>query len=246
MSQEHAWPAAWRRGHEASEPDARRAGPQARKGVRGALVLAGLPQAFDLFVFGAVSLAVFPQVFLAGLAPAAAVAVAVGVWVCAYIVAWPAGAALARLGARWDPKVRMGLARALFTVSTLSVAILPATGQWAWAPLLLVILRLGQGLALGGLAQGHAQGAPRRELLPSRALAGLVGLAAAALILGVFALALPTEDFLAWGWRYPFVLALALNMTAFFGDLQVAEAQRKPAKPRLRLVTVDGVRTNRG
>jgi MFS family permease len=124
------------------------------------------------------------------------------------------------------------------------VAATPSAADVAWAPLLLVVLRLGQGLALGALAPARpATVDARRELVRSRLVAGAIALIAAGAILGVFAVALPAEDFLAWGWRYPFVLALALNMVAFFGDLRagnVAGFARAPVE--LRLVSVSGVR----
>lgn len=246
MSQEYAWPA-MQRGREVparAEPPAE-AGQDAASGL---LTLSQAPQAFDLFVFGALALTAFPQVFLS--AAGLGVAGAVAVWALAYFVAWPVRAALLRLDGRWDPSIRLALARLLFTGSTLAVAALPDANHAAWAPLLLILARTAQGLALGGLAHVRlvrdvAPAGARRQQLRSRILAGAVGTTAGAVVLGVLAVMLPRADFLAWGWRYPFVMALALNMVAGFADhrLEWARSNRTAGpRPPLRLVAISGAR----
>lgn len=247
MSQEYAWPA-MRRSREVparTEPPA-----EAATGAGGARALSHLPQAFDLCVFGALALTVFPQVLLSALEPGVGVAGAIAVWALAYLVAWPVRAVVVRLEGRWDPRVRLALARVLFAGSTLAVAALPDASHTAWAPLLLIFARIAQGLAIGGLAHDRllVDGTPaeaRRHRLQSWILAGAVGFTAGAVILGVLAVMLQRADLLAWGWRYPFVMALALNMVAGFADLRLEWARRHRSAERrasLRLVAISGVR----
>ncbi|HKR88487.1 MAG TPA: hypothetical protein VJS38_09960 [Phenylobacterium sp.] len=240
MSQEHVWPATWREGHEVPARDGRPRAAAANDGAGAALVLAGLPQAFDAWVFGALALGVFPQLFFSALAPAAGVAAAVGVWALAYVAALAWRAVLARRGHR--TRGHLAAARLVFAIATVATAAAPAAASVVWAPLVLVVLRLAQGLALGALASPRpAAGDARCVLLRSRVVAGVIGLAAAGGILGGLALALPSEDFVTWGWRYPFVIALTLNMGALFGDLRAAELHRRArGRPELRLVAVSG------
>lgn len=249
MSQEHAWPAMrWSR-----EVPARTERPAEAEG--GVQALSQVPQAFDLFVFGALSLTVFPQVFLSALGlsalgPGVGVAGAMAVWALAYLVAWPVRAALIRLDGRWDPRIRRALARLLFAGSSLAVAALPDASHTAWALLLLILARTAQGLALGGLAQGQVVHSStsveaRRQRLRSWICAGSVGFMAGALVLGILAVMLQRADMNAWGWRYPFVMALALNMVAGFADCRLEWARRdRPAERRrsLRLVAIGGAR----
>lgn len=249
MSQEYAWPATWRRRPEAPARDERPA-HAAGEGDGGVQGLSKVPQAFDLFVFGALALTVFPQVFFPAFGPGAGVAAAIAVWALAYLVAWPVRAALVRLDGRWDPRIRLALARVLFTGSTLAVAALPDASHAAWAPLLLILARIGQGLALGGLVHGRRVGnvtpvGPWRHGLGGWIFAGSVGFTAGAVILGILAVMLQRADVLAWGWRYPFVMALAFNMVAGFADVRLEWARDNRSAARrtpLRLVTVSGAR----
>jgi MFS family permease len=247
MSQEYAWPATWRREQAplaAGEPPA--ATPFGD--LAPVLALGGLPQALDGLVFAALALAVFPQVFFQALSPAAGVAAAAAVWAIAYLVAWPVRAAVVRFDRRRDARPRLALARVLFAGASLAIAVLPAARHAAAAPLLLVLARAGQGLALGGLAHGRlacdVQPAEERRLRRrSWALAAGLALVVGGVVLGILAVGLPQADFLAWGWRYPFAMALALNMAGLFADLRVESergARRVPRRPALRLVTVAG------
>ena len=88
-----------------------------------------------------------------------------------------------------------------------------------WAPILLVLLRLFQGVAMGGeqggaivmAAESDGQRSLRRGFLgawPGVGMAG--GLVLATLIFGAFAGALDEAAFLSWGWRVPFLISLVL------------------------------------
>jgi MFS family permease len=248
MSQEYAWPHSGRAGLEtAAAPVAR-----ARRPLRDfepALGLAGLGQAFDACVMGVLALAVFPQLFFANLAPQGALAAAVAVWGLAYAVAWTVRPAVAWLDRRHDPRVRVALGRALFTAGCLAIAALPIAHHGPQSAWLLVLARVAQGLGIAGVAHGRlapqiAAGEERRSRLRGWALAGGFAALAAGGILTGLVLALPRADFLAWGWRYPFVAALALNLVALFGDLLVERARdsRRHGRAVLRLATVAGVR----
>jgi MFS family permease len=88
-----------------------------------------------------------------------------------------------------------------------------------WAPILLVILRLLQGIAMGGeqggafvmAAESGGARSARRGFLGSWPAVGLAGgLVLATLIFGAFAGALDEDAFLSWGWRVPFLISLVL------------------------------------
>src|SRR3546814_9098836 len=82
---------------------------------------------------------------------------------------------------------------------------------------------MGQGVALGGswdgLASLLALNAPEGKrgwyaMIPQ--LGAPLGLIVASLLFMFLISALPAEDFLAWGWRYPFFVAFAINVVALF------------------------------
>lgn len=248
MSQEYAWPATWRR--EGAHPGEARA----RRADRGlgeaapALVLGGFPQAFDFVACGVVAASVMPQVFFAGLAPAAGLAAGLAVWALAYVAAWLARPAVALIDRHADPRLRLILARVLFAAGTVAIALTPAAREAAWSPLLLIAARLGQGLGLAGLVHPRlapqlAAGEERRARRKAWAVSGAIALVVAGMLMGVLATVLQGADFAAWGWRYPFVIALALNISGLVGDLYAeaeADARRPHGRPQLRLATLFG------
>src|ERR1700741_2255085 len=198
MSQGYAWEPVRRRGLDSPSGAAPTAAASDRPSEFQAL--AAWPQLFDAAVCAIAAVAVFPAVFFPGLATPAGIAAGLGVWALAY-AARPLGVrmfALAKRGA-----VRSILARLLFAASTTAFALLPADAT-AWAAGLLVAGRLAQGVALGGRATGGLGKAPSGR---GQGLTALAGLVAAAGLLGVLAVALRRPDFLAWGWRYPYVIA---------------------------------------
>ncbi len=142
------------------------------------------------------------------------------------------------------------LTAALFLLggSTASIAFLPGydtIGYWAVA--LLALFRLGQGFALGGAWDGLASllnlSAPENRrgwyaMIPQ--LGAPFGFALASVLFAYFVTNLSEADFLAWGWRYPFFVAFAINVVALFARLRIVaskefgaamEAQELQARP---------------
>lgn len=234
MSHSHAWPPE----HTAPAAAAPAGQPAAKADLVAALALSALPQAFDLVVTALAAVAIFPTVFFGRLSPELALVAGVAVWALAY--------AVAAIVARWGPAGAgdwrgMGAARLALTVATLAISLLPAAGHAAWAPAGLVLARLVQGLAIGRLGAGR--GAEARQGWGIALGIGAILTTVLALALG---LAVGRADLLAWGWRYPFLIALALNLAAFAADLALyrmasgAPAVRAHQRPRL--ATIDGVR----
>src|SRR5258708_32122769 len=112
------------------------------------------------------------------------------------------------------------------------IAFLPSYGRLGFtAIVLLSIFRIGQGLALGGSWDGLpsllALNAPENRR-GWYAMLGQLGAPLGFLIAcGLFAYLwgnLSNEDFLNWGWRYPFFAAFAINVVALFARLRIAVA----------------------
>jgi MFS family permease len=97
--------------------------------------------------------------------------------------------------------------------STAAIAFLPGYAELGRnAVLLLALFRLGQGFALGGTWDGLASllalNAPEGKrgwyaMIPQ--LGAPLGLIVASLLFAFFTASLPAEDFLSWGWRFPFL-----------------------------------------
>lgn len=139
-------------------------------------------------------------------------------------------------------------------LATAAVGFLPTyQAIGIWAPILLVVLRLVQGLAVGGEFGGAAlmivEHAPRdrRGFWGSWAIVGNpAGLLLSIIAVYAFASALPEEQFLAWGWRVPFILSLLLLIVGLYIRLNIEETpafeRMKAERTEVRMPVVDLLR----
>jgi MFS family permease len=137
-----------------------------------------------------------------------------------------------RLGDMIGRKYTFLITIVLMGVSTAAVGILPTFSSIGWAaPVLLVVLRLIQGLALGGEYGGAAtyvaEHAPnnKRGLYTSwiQTTATLGFFLSLFVILGV-RLILSKEQFAEWGWRLPFLISVLLLIVSIYIRLQLTES----------------------
>jgi MFS family permease len=240
MSQGFASPSSVRLELEARRMHAA-APPRGLADLAPAVALCGFPQAFDAMLGAAAAVLVFPKVLFAGLPAATAVWAGLAVWSLAY-AASPLGARLfAAVGRCYGAGVRLTAARVLHGCSMAAVAFLPAFADaGALAVVLLVLGRLANGLALGGASDdgpalrvfAHtARGRVWTAL--TRSLALLLGLAAALTLEAVLSGTLSRADFLDWGWRYPFLMAVPANIVALFAQLRLVTTD--PERPRMHI-----------
>lgn len=210
-----------------------------------AVALSGLPQAFDLFVGAYVAVFILPAVILPMLGPQLAIVAALAVGSLAY-VAMPVGRWLAAaVQDRFGAGVSITAARVLLGASTAAIAFLPdAAAAGSLAIVMLAALRVAQGVGMGALADegrvfADLAGAERAWARVIRLLPIVLALIAAAAVLGILASSLSHTDMLAWGWRYPFVMAVALNVVALFAQLRLLTTDKSgdaaPRRPMIRL-----------
>jgi MFS family permease len=194
-----------------------------------AVILARMTEFFDFFVYAIASVLVFPYVFFTFADPLTATLYSFAVFSLAFI-ARPVGSILFQYVDRAFGRVTK-LIVALVTLcgSTMAISFLPSFEQaGVIAPILLALFRLGQGFGLGGAWDGLvsllAMNAPERErgwyaMMPQIGAAMGFGLASAFFI--IFLTQLSHAEFLAWGWRFPFFVALALNVMALFARIRM-------------------------
>ncbi|KTT25922.1 MFS transporter [Pseudacidovorax intermedius] len=184
---------------------------------------------FDFFVFGIACALVFPQLFFPFVDGLQGTLYAFAIFSLAFI-ARPIGTVLSMgIQRRYGRATKLTIALFLLGTSTAGIAFLPsydAIGHWAIV--LLAVLRIGQGLGTGGSWDGLPSllslNAP-----PSRrgwyAMLGQLGaplgfVIASALFMYLYG-SLSHEDFMSWGWRYPFYVAFAINVVALFARLRL-------------------------
>ncbi|WP_218239686.1 MFS transporter [Comamonas fluminis] len=188
---------------------------------------------FDFFVFGIACVLVFPTLLFPYLSKLDGTLAAFAIFSLAF-VARPVGTALSMaVQRRWGRATKLTLALLLLGVCTVGMTFLPsyeAAGMKAvWA---LVILRVGQGLALGGTWDGLpsllAMSAPKDKrgwYSMIGQLGAPLGFIIAAAIFAYLYSSLTADQFLSWGWRYPFCVAFAINVVALFARLRLVVGQ---------------------
>jgi MFS family permease len=184
---------------------------------------------FDFFVFGIAAVLIFPSVFFPFASPLDGMIYSFMLFSLAFI-ARPFGAFLFRLihdhygrGAK--------LTAALFALGTTTagIAFLPSYASMGNAAIvMLAILRIGQGLALGGSSDGLpsllALSAPENKRGWYAMIAQVsapIGFMIAAALFAYLDMNLSTADFMDWGWRYTFYVAFAFNVVALFARLRL-------------------------
>jgi MFS family permease len=184
---------------------------------------------FDFFVYGIASVLVFPSVFFPFEDRLTGTLYAFALFALAFVVR-PIGTLVGMsIQRQFSRGTKLTVALFLMGISTCSMAALPGYAtDGAIAIWLLAACRIGQGLALGaswdGLPSLLALNAPENRR-GWYAMLGQLGAPIGFLIAcGVFAYLwanLPGIDFLAWGWRWPFYAAFAINVVALFARLRL-------------------------
>jgi MFS family permease len=186
---------------------------------------------YDFFIYAQAAALVFPNIFFAKGDPQVAIVSSLALFGVGY-VARPLGAFfLGHWGDTHGRKNVLVLCMLLMGGSTFLVGVLPTYNAIGiWAPLLLVILRLIQGFAVGGEISGASamivEHAPfgRRGYFASFTLQGVQAgqIIAAAVILPLSAL-LPKSAFESWGWRIPFLLSVVVVIAGYIIRRRVDE-----------------------
>jgi MFS family permease len=188
---------------------------------------------FDFFVFGIACVLVFPALLFPFASRLEGTLLAFAVFALAFVVR-PLGTALfMAVQRRWGRGSKLSAAMLLLGTCTVCMAFLPSFEQeGAGAIAALVLLRLGQGLALGGSWDGLpsllAMSAPTQRRGWYAMLGQLGAPLGFALAAGIFAYLqgqLTQAEFLEWGWRYPFCVAFAVNVVALFARLRLVVGQ---------------------
>lgn len=188
---------------------------------------------FDFFVFGIACVLVFPSFLFPFLSRLDGTLMAFALLAVAFVVR-PAGTAISMaIQRRWGRGTKLTIALFVLGVCTVGMAFLPGYKDVGTTAIVaLLILRVGQGLALGGSWDGLpsllAMSAPK-ERRGWYAMIGQLGAPLGfVLAAGLFAYlysSLTVQEFLAWGWRYPFFVAFAVNVVALFARLRLVVGQ---------------------
>jgi metabolite-proton symporter len=186
---------------------------------------------FDFYIYATAAVLVFPRLFFPASDPASAVLASLATFGIAFL-ARPIGSALfGHFGDRIGRKATLVAALLTMGVSTVIIGTLPTYDTIGLAaPALLALCRFGQGLGLGGEWGGAVLLAVENAPPGRRAWYGMfpqLGAPIGFLLSGSSFLALSewltNDQFLAWGWRIPFLASAALVAVGLYIRLAITE-----------------------
>jgi MFS transporter, MHS family, shikimate and dehydroshikimate transport protein len=185
---------------------------------------------YDFLIYATAAALVFNKAFFPTFDPLAGTLAALGSYAVGFLARPLGGALFGHFGDRLGRKSMLVLTLFIMGVSTFCIGLLPTYASiGVLAPILLIVLRVIQGIGLGGEWGGASlmvlEHAPsdKRGFYTSFVQIGFpIGLVLATL---VFALAtkLPDADFAAYGWRIPFLLSVVLLAIGTFVRSRVPE-----------------------
>ncbi|TXM72674.1 MHS family MFS transporter [Methylobacterium sp. WL12] len=185
---------------------------------------------YDFLIYGTAAALVFNKLFFPSLDPVAGTLAAFASYAVGFVARPLGGAIFGHYGDRLGRKAMLTLTMLIMGVGTFLIGCLPTYAQIGlWAPVLLVALRLLQGIGIGGEWGGAVlmviEHAPehRRGLYGSLVQVGFpIGIAASTATF-LWLTSLPEADFLSWGWRLPFLASAFLIGIGLFVRLRLVE-----------------------
>ncbi|MDP9412920.1 MAG: MHS family MFS transporter [Pseudomonadota bacterium] len=209
---------------------------------------------YDFFLYNYAAAIVFNRLFFPEFDPLTGTLLAFATYALGFVARPVGGVVFGHFGDRIGRKRLLMLSLILMGVATTLIGLLPTYAQiGAWAPIALVMLRLVQGFAVGGewggavlLAAEHGDAA-RRGYWASWPQAGVpAGNLLAVAVLAVLAAFQSDVDFVAWGWRVPFILSAVLVVIGWWIRTAVAESSTyrvaKQAEPLPKVPALDVIR----
>ncbi|MEU7481230.1 MFS transporter [Lentzea sp. NPDC042327] len=202
------------------------------KKVVGASLIGTTVEWYDFFLYGSAAALVFNKLFFPTADPLTGTLLAFTTYAIGFLARPLGGLVFGHYGDRLGRKKLLVLSLLLMGGATMLMGVLPTYASvGVLAPLLLTFLRLVQGFALGGEWGGAVlivseHGDPqRRGFWASWPQAGVpCGNLLATAVLAVLAAVQSDADFLAWGWRIPFLLSGVLVVIGLWIRLTVSES----------------------
>lgn len=202
-----------------------------RRAVVGAFVGTAI-EWYDFFIFGTAAALVFGPVFFPSADPAVGILASFATFWVGFLARPIGGIVFGHLGDRIGRKKVLVATLFLMGVGTTAIGLLPTYAQvGVLAPILLILLRAMQGLAVGGEWAGATVMATESAKGKKRTGAGMwvqQGSPAGSILATLIFLLvgnLPDEAFMTWGWRVPFLLSAVLLIVALVIRSKVEESE---------------------
>lgn len=205
---------------------------QSRRFILPAGFVGTLLEWFDMFVYAQAAALIFPHLFFPKFSPTAGTLASFATFGVGYLARPIGGIIFGHIGDKHGRKLSLIMTLTLMGFATVLVGCLPTySAIGLWASVLLVILRLAQGLGSGAEYAGSltlvGELAPPRHRGFWTSICGsgiYVGQMAAAIIgVTLFSL-LPSSELYSWGWRIPFLASVILIAVGLVMRLRISES----------------------
>lgn len=188
---------------------------------------------YDFFLYGVVAGLVFNKLFFPDYSPGVGTILAFATFAIGFVARPLGGFIFGHFGDKIGRKKMLILTLEIMGVATVLIGCIPSHASIGiWAPILLVVCRLAQGIGLGGewggavLMAFESAPANKRAFYGSLPQIGLsLGLMLASGVIGLLSFFLSDEAFIAWGWRVAFILSAILVMVGAYIRTSVQETQ---------------------
>ena len=208
---------------------------------------------YDFFLYGSAAALVFGKVFFPQFESLTGTLLAFATYAVGFVARPLGGVIFGHFGDRIGRKSMLILTLLIMGVATSLIGLLPTYNQiGVWAPVLLIVLRLAQGFAVGGewggavlMAVEHAPKGKRGFYGSWPQIGVPAGLLLSTVIFGQIS-KLPEEALLSWGWRLAFLLSILLVGVGLFIRLTVVEppafTEIKQSRTEARVPLFDTIR----
>jgi len=185
---------------------------------------------YDFLIYATAATLIFNKAFFPTFDPLAGTLAALGSYAVGFLARPLGGALFGHFGDRLGRKSMLVLTLFIMGVSTFCIGLLPTYASiGVFAPILLIVLRVIQGVGLGGEWGGaslmvleHAPAKSRGFYTSFVQIGFPIGLVLATLVFGLVA-KLPEADFASYGWRIPFLISIVLLGVGVFIRSRVPE-----------------------
>jgi metabolite-proton symporter len=187
---------------------------------------------YDFFLYGTAAALIFNKQFFPSLSPAAGTLAAFSTFAVGFIARPLGGLVFGHFGDRIGRKATLVVSLVLMGIGSTLIGAIPNYDSIGfWAPVLLVALRIIQGIGLGGegagatlLSMEHAPAGKRNLYAGFPQMGTPAGLVLANVIFLVTNALLGDGAFTSWGWRIPFLLSFVLVAVGLLIRLRVTES----------------------
>lgn len=195
--------------------------PEQQKNLRRVVassIIGAVIEWYDFFLYGVVAGLFFNQLYFPSFDPRIGTMLAFATFAVGFVARPLGGVIFGHFGDKLGRKKMLILTLEIMGIATVCIGLIPTYDSIGiWAPILLIVCRLAQGIGLGGewggavLMSYESAPAHKRGFYASLPQIGMsLGLLLASGIVGFFSATLSNEAFLSWGWRVAFLLSAVL------------------------------------